>query len=67
MKKKVTALKALYISHLEVVHNVVRLHKSHSDANFEEISSLISSNGHSIEEVCCCGSNYYFYLFVMSY
>ncbi|XP_057425345.1 kinesin-like protein KIN-5C [Lotus japonicus] len=50
VKKKVTALKALYISHLEVVHNVVRLHKSHSDANFEEISSLISSNGYSIEE-----------------
>ncbi|KAK7268018.1 hypothetical protein RIF29_20700 [Crotalaria pallida] len=51
LKKKVTALMSLYISHMEAVQNVVRLHKASSDANFEEISSLISSNGHSVEEL----------------
>ncbi|KAJ1375875.1 P-loop containing nucleoside triphosphate hydrolase, partial [Sesbania bispinosa] len=50
LKKKVTSLRTLYISHIEALQNVVRLHKSCSDATLEEISSLISSNGHSIEE-----------------
>ncbi|XP_061353443.1 kinesin-like protein KIN-5C [Gastrolobium bilobum] len=50
LKSKVTALRALYISHIEAVQNVVRLHKAGSDATFEEISSLISYNGHSVEE-----------------
>ena len=48
-----TALRALYISHVEAVQNVVRFHKASSDANLEDITSLIASNGHSIEEVCC--------------
>ncbi|KAF7820171.1 kinesin-like protein KIN-5C [Senna tora] len=50
LRKKITALRALYISHLEAVQNVVRLHKASSDATLEEISSLSASNGHSIEE-----------------
>ncbi|KAL2345244.1 hypothetical protein Fmac_006529 [Flemingia macrophylla] len=50
LKKKVTSLRTLYISHIEAVQNVVRLHKASSDATFEELSSAISSNGHSIEE-----------------
>ncbi|XP_027352817.1 kinesin-like protein KIN-5C [Abrus precatorius] len=50
LKKKVAALRALYISHIEAVQNVVRLHKASSDATLEELSSVISSNGHSIEE-----------------
>ncbi|XP_061366744.1 kinesin-like protein KIN-5C isoform X2 [Gastrolobium bilobum] len=50
LKKKVTSLRALYISHIEAVQNVVRLHKASSDATLEELSSVISSNGHSIEE-----------------
>ncbi|KAG4916479.1 hypothetical protein JHK87_054036 [Glycine soja] len=50
LKRKVTSLRALYISHFEAVENVVRLHKAGSDANLEELSSVISSNGHSIEE-----------------
>ncbi|KAK7337255.1 hypothetical protein VNO77_17820 [Canavalia gladiata] len=50
LKNKVTALRALYISHIEAVQNVVRLHKATSDATLEELSSVISSNGHSIEE-----------------
>ncbi|TKY61969.1 125 kDa kinesin-related protein [Spatholobus suberectus] len=50
LKKKVTCLRALYISHIEAAQNVVRLHKASSDATLEELSSVISSNGHSIEE-----------------
>lgn len=45
------ASKALYISHIEAVQNVVRLHKSSSNASLEEISSLTSSNVQSIEKV----------------
>lgn len=51
IKKKVTASRALYISHIEAVQNVVRLHKASSDACLEEISTLASSNAQSIEEV----------------
>ncbi|CAL0317032.1 unnamed protein product [Lupinus luteus] len=51
LKKKVTTLRNLYISHMEAVQNVVRLHKADSDTTFEEISSFISSNRHSIEEL----------------
>ncbi|KAK2454736.1 kinesin protein KIN-5D [Trifolium repens] len=50
LKQKVTTLRALYISHVEAMQNVARLHKSGSDATFQELSSLVSSNGHSIEE-----------------
>ncbi|XP_024636081.1 kinesin-like protein KIN-5C isoform X2 [Medicago truncatula] len=50
LKQKVTTLRALYISHVEAMQNVVRLHRSGSEASFQELSSLISSNGHSIEE-----------------
>ncbi|XP_021892543.1 kinesin-like protein KIN-5C [Carica papaya] len=50
IKKKVTASRALYISHIEAVQNVVRLHKASSDACLEEISTLASSNAQSIEE-----------------
>ncbi|KAJ9695076.1 hypothetical protein PVL29_010530 [Vitis rotundifolia] len=50
LKKKVMASKALYISHIEAVQNVVRLHKSSANASLEEISSLTSSNVQSIEE-----------------
>ncbi|KAE8676888.1 kinesin-like protein [Hibiscus syriacus] len=50
MKKKVTAARALHVSHMEAVQNVVRLHKASSNAALEKISSLASSNAHSIEE-----------------
>lgn len=55
-----TSLRALYISHVEAVQNVVRLHKASSDAAFEELTSVISSNGDSIEKVCF--TCFYFYL-----
>ncbi|KAA8516740.1 hypothetical protein F0562_017062 [Nyssa sinensis] len=50
LKKKVSASRALYISHVEAVQNVVRLHKGSSNAALEEISALASSNARSIEE-----------------
>ena len=46
-----SASRALYISHIEAVQNVVRLHKASSNAALEEISALASSNAHSIAEV----------------
>ncbi|KAI4348947.1 hypothetical protein L6164_009607 [Bauhinia variegata] len=49
-RKKVTTLRALYISHIEAVQNVTRLHTASSNGTLEEISSLIASNCHSIEE-----------------
>lgn len=45
------ASKTLYISHFEALQNVVRLHKSSSNALLEEISSLTTSNVQSIQEV----------------
>ena len=51
MKKKVTAARALHVSHMEVVQNVVRLHTASSNAALDEISTLASSNAHSIKEV----------------
>lgn len=50
-------LRAVYVSHIEAVQNVVRLHKAGSDASLEELSSAISSHGHSIEEVFFIFSN----------
>lgn len=54
LKKKVQSSRALYLSHIEAVQNVVRLHKASSNAGLEEISSLASANAHFVEEV---GSN----------
>ena len=54
MKHKLTSSRTLYLSHIEAVQNVVRLHKASSNAALEEISSLASSNANSVEEV---GSN----------
>ncbi|MED6219987.1 Kinesin-like protein KIN-5C [Stylosanthes scabra] len=50
LRKKVADLRNLYISHIEAVQNVVRLHKAGSDDVLEELASLISSNGDSIQE-----------------
>ncbi|KAG2682990.1 hypothetical protein I3843_10G011500 [Carya illinoinensis] len=51
VKEKITTLRALYLSHIEAVQNIVRLHKAGSNAGLEEISSLAASNAHSIEEL----------------
>ncbi|XP_039030627.1 kinesin-like protein KIN-5C [Hibiscus syriacus] len=50
MKKKVSAVRALHVSHLEAIQNVVRLHQASSNAALDEISTQASSNAHSIEE-----------------
>ncbi|KAB2066288.1 hypothetical protein ES319_A09G149900v1 [Gossypium barbadense] len=50
MKKKVTAARALHVSHIEAIQNVVRLHKASSNATLDEVSTLASSNAHSIDE-----------------
>ncbi|XP_022744590.1 kinesin-like protein KIN-5C [Durio zibethinus] len=50
MKKKVTVARALHVSHMEAVQNIVRLHKASSNAALDEISDLAFSNAHFIEE-----------------
>ncbi|WCJ34284.1 Kinesin-like protein KIN-5C [Euphorbia peplus] len=50
IKRKVTASRTLYISHIEALQNVVRLHKAGSIASLEEISSLASADAQSIED-----------------
>ncbi|PSR98522.1 Kinesin-like protein [Actinidia chinensis var. chinensis] len=50
LKRKMMASSALYISHVEAVQNVVRLHNASSNAGLEEISASISSNAHSLEQ-----------------
>lgn len=56
VKKKVTALRFLYMSHIEALQNVVRLHKASSNAGLEEISSLSASNADSIEQFLASGA-----------
>lgn len=51
LKKKVQSSRVLYLSHIEAVQNVVRLHKASSNAGLQEISSSASLNAHSIKEV----------------
>ncbi|XP_057506959.1 kinesin-like protein KIN-5C [Actinidia eriantha] len=50
LKKKMSASRALYISHIEALQNVVRLHNASSNAGLEEISASVSSNADSIEK-----------------
>ncbi|XP_010553387.1 PREDICTED: kinesin-like protein KIN-5C [Tarenaya hassleriana] len=50
MKKKVSASRALYSSHMEAVQNVVRLHKASSNACLEEVSALTTLSARTIEE-----------------
>ncbi|XVF55755.1 hypothetical protein PTKIN_Ptkin06aG0062300 [Pterospermum kingtungense] len=50
MKKKVTTARALHVSHMEAIQNVVRLHKASSNAALDEITTMVSSNAHSIHE-----------------
>lgn len=72
VKKKVNASQLLYISHIEAMQNVVRLHKACSDAGLEEISTIVAANVQSVEDkeareylLCLCLFNYHassFYL-----
>ncbi|KAI7757926.1 hypothetical protein M8C21_007662 [Ambrosia artemisiifolia] len=51
LKKKIGGSRALYVSHIEELQNVVLLHKANSNANLEEVKSLVSSNADSAEEL----------------
>ncbi|KAJ0547533.1 putative plus-end-directed kinesin ATPase [Helianthus annuus] len=51
LKKKVNGSRALYVSHIEELQNVVLLHKANSNANLEDVKSSVSSNAGSIEEL----------------
>ncbi|CAH1418763.1 unnamed protein product [Lactuca virosa] len=51
LKKKVYASKNLYISHIEALENIVRLHKESVNGSLEDISSMASSNARYVEEL----------------
>ncbi|KAH9322160.1 hypothetical protein KI387_016799, partial [Taxus chinensis] len=51
LKQKVVDLKALYFSHLESLQNIVRLHKSNSNASLDDINSSASTNVTLFEEM----------------
>ncbi|XP_073098956.1 kinesin-like protein KIN-5C [Elaeis guineensis] len=55
VKRKVLSSRALYISHIEAVQNVVRLHKASSNASLEEMSSMISTNSCSLYQLLAFG------------
>lgn len=50
LREKVSTSRATYISHVEAVQNVVRLHVAGSNAGLEEITSLASANASSIKQ-----------------
>ncbi|KAJ6698367.1 125 KDA KINESIN-RELATED PROTEIN-LIKE [Salix purpurea] len=50
LKKKLSASRAVYASHIEAMQNVVSLHNASSIAGLEEISSLASSSKQSIKD-----------------
>ncbi|XP_068661663.1 kinesin-like protein KIN-5C isoform X2 [Aristolochia californica] len=50
LKEKVAASRSLYLSHVEGIQNVVRLHQATSNANLEELGTLSSTNHSSLEE-----------------
>ncbi|PKI49351.1 hypothetical protein CRG98_030279, partial [Punica granatum] len=50
MKKKIAASRAMFVSHIEAVQNVVHLHKASCNAGLDNISSLASSNALSLAE-----------------
>nr|XP_043621293.1 kinesin-like protein KIN-5C [Erigeron canadensis] len=49
LKKKVSASRNLYVSHIEDMENVVRLHKASANGSLEEIFVKASSNAHCVE------------------
>ncbi|KAG9459064.1 hypothetical protein H6P81_003572 [Aristolochia fimbriata] len=51
LKEKVAGSRSLYLSHVEGIQNVVRLHKSTANANLEELATVASSNHSSLEEL----------------
>ncbi|XP_058088243.1 kinesin-like protein KIN-5C [Magnolia sinica] len=56
LNKKVAASRASYVSHIEALQNVVRLHKANINASLEEMSSLASENSSSFEQLLAAES-----------
>ncbi|EPS73213.1 hypothetical protein M569_01542 [Genlisea aurea] len=50
IRKKISSCRALFVSHIEAVQNIVCLHKADSNAALEELSSLSSSSSIFIHE-----------------
>ncbi|XP_078434757.1 P-loop containing nucleoside triphosphate hydrolases superfamily protein [Wolffia australiana] len=55
LAEKVAASRAVYISHIETIHNIVQLHKANSDGSLDQISSSISAHHSSLEELLASG------------
>eukprot|EP00268_Persea_americana_P045481 TRINITY_DN4639_c0_g1_i12.p1 TRINITY_DN4639_c0_g1~~TRINITY_DN4639_c0_g1_i12.p1 ORF type:complete len:258 (+),score=62.81 TRINITY_DN4639_c0_g1_i12:794-1567(+) len=51
LRKKVASSKALYVSHLEAMQNVVRLHRASNNAQLEDITSLASDGSCFLEQL----------------
>lgn len=51
LKKKVSASKNLYVSHIEDMENVVRLHKATANGCLDDLKGLASSNARCVEEL----------------
>ncbi|XP_074591511.1 kinesin-like protein KIN-5C [Curcuma longa] len=55
LKRKVLASKSLFVSHMEAVQNVVRLHKAGNTASLEEMSDLVAANCCSLDQLLSLG------------
>nr|GEW03252.1 kinesin-like protein KIN-5C [Tanacetum cinerariifolium] len=51
LKNKVSSSKNLYISHIEDMENVVRLHKATANGCLDDLKGLASSNARCVEEL----------------
>ncbi|MFS7983461.1 putative kinesin-like protein [Helianthus anomalus] len=51
LKKKVSASRCLYISHIEGIENVVRLHKASANGSLKDILDQSSSNARCVEKL----------------
>ncbi|XP_071719965.1 kinesin-like protein KIN-5C [Rutidosis leptorrhynchoides] len=51
LKEKIFASRKLYVSHIEDMENVVRLHKASANGSLEDISVKASSNASNVEEL----------------
>ncbi|KAJ0973399.1 hypothetical protein J5N97_021358 [Dioscorea zingiberensis] len=55
LEKKLSGSKALYMSYMEAVQNVVRLHEASANAALEEMTSLTSTNSCTLDHLLALG------------
>ncbi|KAJ6800792.1 kinesin-like protein KIN-5C isoform X2 [Iris pallida] len=55
LKKKVSASRSSYASHIEGIQNIVRLHKASSITCLKEVSSMASANCCSLDQLLAIG------------